>query len=155
MTDSEPTTPPGFTLIGWAARDYTGVCAYPSSPNALSGQLFAGGSDTVNGFFNTADVRIPHMHAAPLYLGPVIDLTPVPAVEWVTVGDYSIAECEGYSLMVMPNAGLCVYNAGLCVYEVTKDGVVYQRLRIDTRDQGQACAVGKARELAKQAKGEK
>jgi hypothetical protein len=146
MTESEPATPPGCTLIGWAGCDITGIDYYQQEPVQTGSQQYLIGK---HGFsFMKSLLDIPPMHARRLYVGPVIDLTPQPAVEWVTVGVNSVAVCEGYSLLVITRLG----DWFIDVLSASGSRVTCSR---DTKSlpAAQAWAVSKARELARTAKG--
>jgi len=148
MTD-EPTTPPGFTLIGWVARDKHGTQLFKKRPVVSTNGYFMQPGNRLNTAVQTLPIDIPHMHAAPLYVGPVIDLTPQPAVEWVTVGVYCVVECDGFSLSITKFT--CGYFAEV---RIASGACLAHQSNIDTLPAAQAWAVSKARELAK-AKGEK
>jgi hypothetical protein len=148
MTESKPTTPPGCTLIGYAGMDITGIDYYPKEPVHTGDHSYLTGKCTFS--FMKSQLSLPHMHAAPLYLGPVIDLTPVPAVEWVTVGVNSVAMCEGYSLCVTLIAGSYYAELRMKCGKLPAAQDVIPDLPA-----AQAWAVSKARELARTAKGAK
>jgi hypothetical protein len=148
MTDSEPTTFPGCKLIGWVGRDKDGPFIYGRLPDVASHrsdvfvtyELIDAGS-----WLEQLDVGL--MHAVPLFAGKAVDLTPVPAVEWLTVGENSIAACEGYSL--------CVQKlSDEFITEVRMNGVHVDSTSIALLPAAQSWAVSKARELARTAKGE-